>query len=225
MIPHGPPTRQQWRYSRFMEHYEHFRTRQLQQGDWVPFNRIADWMGREEGTGRIDDSRVTETYRDLLKGLRHGAFDRDGRCTVYYLWFDETEYEARRAGSWLIGAVDEILGEGADFRKGVVGAYLMPCWVPRDVLLKWCENNKITPRPGWIESLKTIAQPAKTSPPGKKRQAIDEAVCALWPDGNRPVLAEVRNAEIKAFIKKNKPSLVPITKTIERYFSNRVCDN
>lgn len=168
-----------------MELYTQFRTRQLQRRDWIQFTEIAKWIAGEKGAVRIKDKHLTDAYRALLSGLRLGEFDHEGRCTVHYLNFEknEKEYDARLAGQWLVDLVDEFLKVGADFRKVVVPAYLVACWVPRNVILDWCNNNKLDPRPNWLEAREPDA-PAEdsaiaVSPSGRKARKRNVAKDAV----------------------------------------------
>ena len=142
--------RRRERPDRFMRWFDDFRNRQRETHAWVPFDEIAKWFARVNG--RKDPDLYREAYRELMQALQNRAFDRNGRCSVHYVWHDTKTVPMERAGPEL---VDEMkmysnLNDQVEWEHAV-HEYLTPCWVPREVLLKWCGSINLRPHQNWID--------------------------------------------------------------------------
>jgi hypothetical protein len=134
----------------------------LHTGEWISFDRMADWCAREGGS--IDDrnnqyARLrAAAYRQLDEAMTSGQFDKDGRSRVVYppgLVLMGYQRKLRMTREWYAKSPD---GEGRT-------AILECCWVPRDMARRWLATKRV-PLPPWLSS-EDAAQGKKAVAPAK----------------------------------------------------------
>jgi len=167
----------QFAYLHFLRWYEEFHTAQLMRRDWVPFGEvIADFAGTTAGGG-VDPVRAGNVCRRLFAALRMREFDRNGRCSVHFLWFDDNSYIAQRAGTWVAESADSLFDLSGNERAR---AYLSPCWIPRRVLLDWCEANGETPNQKWVLAEKAARRRRAARRSGRNARPVSQRAVNEW---------------------------------------------
>jgi hypothetical protein len=149
---------------------------------YVRFSEVTEYQARSPNSIGINAVNLKLAYSDLIDAAEAGAFERLGRSEIRYIG-EEAPPSIMDAA--FLKARKMALGEAT-----FIDAYLSNCWVPIEIALDWCANNKINPPPRWqdisIPMNESAAAENESSHSGKKmprtkEEAVVEMYLKLWP--------------------------------------------